>query len=72
MIELGEIRIFLLFPFLHPIFCYTKYKFGDIIFKDLNNLYLFKILLNLIFIHFTLLSKLFLKLYQKLEEKEKI
>ena len=71
MIELGEIRIFLLFPFLHPIFCYTKYKFGDIIFKDLNNLYLFKILLNLIFIHFTLTFQIISETISKIRRKRK-
>ncbi len=72
MIELGEIRIFLLFPFLHPIVCYTKYKFGNIIFKDLNKLYIFKVLLQTISIHFSLLFQIISELISKIRRKRKL
>ena len=70
MLEFGEIRIFLLFPFLHPIFCYTKSTFEKKIFKDLN-IYIFKVLLILISIHFSVLFQIIFEIISKIKRKRK-
>ncbi len=71
MLEFGELRIFLLFPFLHPIFCYIKYKFENKIFEDLNKLYILKVLLILISIHFSLIFQLISEIISKIRRKRK-
>ena len=71
MLEFGEFRIFLLFPFLHPIFCYTKFKFEKIIFGELNELYFIKVLIILISIHFSLLFQIIFEIISIIRRKRK-